>query len=218
MKTGRPLALLPKAGLTPTSEVDHPRWNYLPVLRGVQRLRFRIIVDLLGGTHFPRLLDIGYGSGVFLPELAQHCDELHGVDPHPMRGEVEANLARHGVTANLATAGVEDLPYETGSFDCLVSVSTLEYVPDIETACREMRRVLRPGGTLVLCTPGSASIWDVPLRLLTRQGPSQYGNRRQLLQPALRKHFEVTREIRVPNLGAALRLYTGLRLHSGTAA
>ena len=215
MKPSRPLMLLPKEGLTATSEVDHPAWNHLPVLRGVQRLRFRIIVELLAGAYFPRLLDIGYGSGVFLPELARHCDDLHGVDPHPMRAEVEANLARHGVTATLATAGAENLPYDTASFDCLVSVSTLEYVPDIEAACVEMRRVLRPGGTLIVCTPGTGALWNVPLRLLTRQGPSQYGDRRERLQPALRKHFRVDREIRVPNLGAAVRLYTGLRLRTG---
>ncbi|SDJ28612.1 Methyltransferase domain-containing protein [Lentzea albidocapillata subsp. violacea] len=216
MKPDRPLALLPKDGLTPTSDVDHPTWNHLPVLRGVQRLRFRIIVDLLAGTRFPRLLDIGYGSGVFLPELARHCDDLHGVDPHQKRAEVEANLARHGVSATLTTASVENLPYDTGSFDCLVSVSTLEYVPDIEAACAEMRRVLRPGGALVLCTPGTGALWNVPLRLLTRQGPSQYGDRRERLQPALRGHFRVDREIRVPNLAtAAVRLYTGLLLRTG---
>ncbi|WP_158839295.1 class I SAM-dependent methyltransferase [Saccharothrix deserti] len=211
----RPLKLLPKAGLTPTSTVDHPHWNYLPLLRSVQRLRFRIIVELLGDTHFDRLLEIGYGSGVFMPELARHCDELHGIDPHPKRREVEANLARHGMNATLATATAESLPYDTGFFDCLVSVSTLEYVPDLEAACREMRRVLRPGGALVVCTPGATSIWDLPLRVLTREGPSQYGDRREKLQPTLRDQFDLVREIRVPSLGAgALRLYTGLRLRA----
>jgi SAM-dependent methyltransferase len=211
----RPLKLLPKTGLTPTSTVDHPHWNYLPLLRSVQRLRFRIIVDLLGDTHFGRLLEIGYGSGVFMPELSRHCDDLHGIDPHPKRHEVEANLARHGLNATLTTATAESLPYDTGFFDCLVSVSTLEYVPDIAAACQEMRRVLRPGGSLVVCTPGATSIWDLPLRLLTREGPSQYGDRRQKLQPTLRDQFDLVREIRVPSLGAgALRLYTGLRLRT----
>ncbi|HEY0639813.1 MAG TPA: class I SAM-dependent methyltransferase [Pseudonocardiaceae bacterium] len=209
----RPLHLLPRTGLTATSTVDHPTWNYVPVLRGIQRMRFRIILELLAGTHHDRMLEIGYGSGVFMPELARHCTELHGVDPHPHRDEVAANLARHGLTPTLATGTVEELPYDTGSFDCVVSVSTLEYVPDLDAACREMRRVLRPGGTLAVCTPGSGALWNLPLRLMTRQGPSQYGDRREKLQPTLRDHFDVTREVRVPSrTGAALRLYTGLQL------
>jgi SAM-dependent methyltransferase len=211
----RPLTLLPKSGLVPTSTVDHPYWNYLPLLRSVQRLRFRIILELLAETHFGRLLEIGYGSGVFMPELTRHCDELHGVDPHPMQREVEANLAQHGIHPTLATANAESLPYDTGLFDCVVSVSTLEYVPDIDTACREMRRVLRPGGTLAVCTPGATSVWNLPLQLLTRAGPSQYGDRRQQLQPTLRSHFRPIREVRVPTLGgSALRLYTGLRMRA----
>jgi SAM-dependent methyltransferase len=210
-----PLHLLPKSALTPTSPVDHPHWNYLPILRSIQRRRFRIIVDLLGDTHFDRLLEIGYGSGVFMPELARHCDDLHGVDPHPMRSEVQSALAAQGLTPTLKTATVESLPYEDNTFDCAVSVSTLEYVPDITAACQELRRVLRPGGTLVVCTPGSTSIWDLPLRLLTKQGPDQYADRRERLQPTLRSQFTPTREIRVPNLPTqALRLYTGLRLQN----
>uniref|UniRef100_UPI003F4985B7 class I SAM-dependent methyltransferase n=1 Tax=Nonomuraea bangladeshensis TaxID=404385 RepID=UPI003F4985B7 len=210
-----PLKLLPKEGITSTSAVDHPTWNYLPLLRYVQRLRFHIVRELLTGTHHDRLLEIGYGSGVFMPELAHHCDELHGIDPHFKRDEVAKNLARHGVTAHLTTAGAEKLPYDSGYFDCVVSVSTLEYVPDSDRACREIRRVLRPGGVLAVCTPGASPLWDLPLRLLTRQGPSQYGDGRRTLQPALRRHFHLDREIRVPALGGtALRLYTGLLLRA----
>lgn len=211
----RPLELLSKSELTITSPIDHPYWNYRPVLGGIQRLRFRVILEILAEAHFPRMLEIGYGSGLFMPELAKHCAELHGVDPHQRRQEVEANLAASGLRAELATANAECLPYETGFFQCVVSVSTLEYVPDIETACREMRRVLSPGGTLAVCTPGTSPLWDIPLHLMTREGPGQYENRRHELQPALRRHFRLIREVRLPPIGGSvLRLYTGLHLRA----
>jgi 2-polyprenyl-3-methyl-5-hydroxy-6-metoxy-1,4-benzoquinol methylase len=207
------LKLLPKSALVRTSEVDHPDWNYRPLLGAVQRLRFRMVRKLLADTGFDRLLEIGYGSGVFLPELARHCADLHGIDPHAQRAAVEDHLAEQGVPATLAQGSVEALPYGDGHFDCAVAISTLEYVPDIESACLELRRVLKPGGVLAVVTPGATKLWDLALRLSTGESPSQYADRRQQLQPTLRRHFDLVREVRVPTLSPpSVRLYTGLLL------
>ncbi|MBP2327021.1 SAM-dependent methyltransferase [Kibdelosporangium banguiense] len=209
----RPLELLPRSALMPTSEVDHPDWNYRPLLGLVQRLRFRIILKLLADNHFGSMLEIGYGSGVFMPELAKRCDNLYGIDPHPKHREVAESLARNGIDAELTQATVESLPYESDFFDCVVTVSTLEYVPRIDDACQELRRVLKPTGILAVVTPGATPIWDMALRLTTGESPTQYSDRRQNLQPALRREFTVTREVRVPAFGTTkLRLYTGLSL------
>jgi SAM-dependent methyltransferase len=207
------LKLLPKSALVCTSEVDHPDWNYRPLLGAVQRLRFQIILKLLAEARFGRLLEIGYGSGVFMPELAARCAELYGIDPHPHQSEVEESLARNGVPATLTRGTVEALPYQTGFFDCAVTISALEYVPDIEAACQEIRRVLRPNGVLAVVTPGATPLWDLALRLSTGESPSQYADRRQKLQPALRRAFTLTREVRIPRLGPpTVRLYTGILL------
>lgn len=213
LSSSQQLRLLPKAAAAPTSPVDHPDWNYHSVLSRVQRTRFRIICRLLGQEHFGRLLEIGFGSGVFMPELAARCDELYGIDPHPYTGRVATTLAAHGVHAELVRSGAEELPFAEGFFDCVVAVSTLEYVTDIDAACREIRRVLAPGGNLVLVTPGTSPVWNVALRLLTSQGPAQYGDRRQRLRAALDAHFQTVDQVRVPSMGGNLiRLYTGLRL------
>jgi len=209
------LSLLPRSVVVPTSEVDHPDWNYRPLLGYVQRLRFRMVLELLGGRRFGRLLEIGYGSGVFMPELAARCGELHGIDPHPLAGEVARRLSGCGVDAVLRQGGVEAMPYPDGWFDCAVAVSALECVPAIEDACGEIARVLRPGGVLALVTPGATPLWNPVLSLLTSQGPGQYGDRRERLQPVLRERFRVEREIRVPGWGGrAIRLYTGLSLRT----
>jgi ubiquinone/menaquinone biosynthesis C-methylase UbiE len=207
------LNLLPKSALVRTSEVDHPDWNYRLLLGSVQRLRFRVILKLLAGAGFGRLLEIGYGSGVFLPELAKHCDELYGIDPHPHLSTVEENLKRHGVPAKLSRCSVESLPYDGNFFDCAVTVSALEYVPDIEAACQEIRRVLKPGGVLAVVTPGVTPLWDLALRVSTGESLSQYADRRQKLQPTLRRHFRLVCEVHIPRVGP--RLYTGLLLSPG---
>ncbi len=192
------------------------------MLGAVQRLRFRMARSLLSGPEraagpqrHKRLLEIGYGSGVFMPELARHCEELHGVDPHPMTAQVQENLRRCGVHAELACAPAERLPYPDGFFGCVVAVSTLECVPDIDAACAEIRRVLAPEGVLVVVTPGATKLWDLALRLTTGESASLYAGGRQRLQPALRAGFRVTKQLRVPPVGGGLlRLYTGLRLQA----
>jgi SAM-dependent methyltransferase len=209
------LQLLPRTVVRPTSSIDHPQWNFQPLLAAVQRLRFRMALRLLGDQRYGRLLEIGYGSGIFLPALARRCDDLHGIDPHPMDGQVREALEACGVPAALAHGRVEDLPYESGFFNAAVAVSTLEYVTEIDVACREIRRVLAPGGALIVITPGATPLWNIALRLATREGPAQYGDRREKLQPALRRHFRLARQVQAPPLGGNLvRLYTGLRLHA----
>lgn len=207
------LALLPADSLVRTGPVDHADWNYRPLIGYVQRLRFRLIKSLLGTQRFGRLLEIGYGSGVFMPELTKRADELFGIDPHPMPGEVQQVLSRHGIRATLVTGVAEHLPYPDGFLDCVVSVSAMEYVEDIQAACDELRRVLRPGGSIIIATPGASPLWDLALRLSTGENPKQYADRRQRLLPTLKAAFATEQEIAVPAIcGRLVRLYSGLRL------
>jgi ubiquinone/menaquinone biosynthesis C-methylase UbiE len=207
------LKLLPEAALVRTGPVDHADWNYRPLIGTVQRIRFRLIRKLLEGRRFERLLEIGYGSGVFMPQLATYADELYGIDPHPKPAEVTRALADHGIRATLVSGGAESLPYEDGFLDCAVSVSAIEYVEDIDRACRELIRVLKPGGVLAVATPGVSPIWDLALKLSTGESPKQYADRRQRLLPALKRHFRLERELAVPSIGGRLvRLYTGVCL------
>src|SRR5258707_11683579 len=93
------LRLLPEEILVKTGPVDHADWNYRPLLGSIQRSRFRLVLRLLDGERFARLLEIGYGSGVFLPELARRCDDLHGIDIHDEPERVAASLQKLDVKA-----------------------------------------------------------------------------------------------------------------------
>ncbi len=207
------LRLLPREALVKTNPVDHADWNYQPLIGMIQRWRFRLISKLLAGERCERLLEIGYGSGVFMPELARYSTGLYGIDPHPCNQQVAESLQKHGVVAELHSGSAESLPFPDAHFDCIVSVSALEYIPDIDVACREMVRVLKPGGRLVCVTPGFSPLVDWGLRVLTGEKASQYGDRRERLMPALHRYFEQERQLSVPPLGGRLlRLYSALRM------
>ena len=180
------MRLLPRKSLIKTSSADHADWNYTPLLGWIQRLRFELAASLIGAQRYGRLLEIGYGSGVFMPELAKYCGELYGVDPHDHGTDVAAKLAAQGVTANLHSSGAESLPFCDDSFDCVVAVSSLEFVSDLEQVCREIDRVLTPNGRFIVITPGLTPVID------TGNSPEdEFVDRRKLILPTLQRWFSV---------------------------
>jgi len=182
--------LLPQELLVQTSDVDHADWNYRPLLGKLQRTRFQLIKALLNDTSGANMLEVGYGSGVFFPELLKVCDNISGIDPHDKHVEVLAELEKAGIAADLRSGSVSDMPFDDNTFDVVVAVSALEYVEEINGACEEIIRVLRPGGSVALVTPGKSPILDAGLKLLgDEDADSNYGDRRENLVAALDRHF-----------------------------
>jgi len=208
------LRLLPPDSLISTSDVDHADWNYRPFLKIIQRTRFKIISSLLSKKHYGRILEVGYGSGVFMPHLSDYCDELYGADPHSKNKEVEEVLLKNNVKAKLYSSSVTSLFFEDDYFDSIVIVSALEYVDDIEVACKEMQRILKPDGELIVITPGSTPIVDFGLKLLTGESAKEnYDERRRILEPTILKYFTAARKIISPPLiHPIIRLYTAYKL------
>ncbi len=206
--------LLPHDALVATSDVDKAEWNYHPFLGKFQRLRFRMILSLLPPRRFHRLLEIGYGSGVFLPELARHCDELYAIDKHTKAAEVARSLKDHQVQAQLFSGSALHLPYESGMFDCVVAVSCLEYMDPFERAAAEIRRVLKHDGCLVFVTPGNSAFVDFGHYVLTgHRASDHYGKRRDYLVSTLLKTFLVQQAITTPHvLRRLFTFYRGLRM------
>lgn len=208
------MRLLKLDQLIKTGNVDHADWNYKFGLGWIQRLRFKLVVTLLGEMKYSRLLDVGYGSGVFMPELIRHCDELIGIDIHDKYQEVQETLEQVGVKTKLSLTSIESTAFPNNYFDCIVSISALEFVSDIASASRELHRILKPEGILIIVTPGHSKVLDFGLKLLTGESAQKdYGNRREMLLPALFEYFHVEKSLKAPPLISwALPLYISLRL------
>jgi glycosyltransferase involved in cell wall biosynthesis/2-polyprenyl-3-methyl-5-hydroxy-6-metoxy-1,4-benzoquinol methylase len=99
-----------------------------------------------------RVLEIGTGEGTESEQLIRRGARWTGVDLtlESIR-RVRARLALHELPFDdLRQASAVDLPFADGSFDLVFSHGVLHHVPDIHAAQREIRRVLRPGGELVV--------------------------------------------------------------------
>jgi ubiquinone/menaquinone biosynthesis C-methylase UbiE len=205
------LHLLPEEVLVKTGPVDHADWNFRPLLGAIQRSRFRLLLGLLGAERFDRLLEVGYGSGVFLPELARRARDLYGVDIHREPERVAASLAKLDVHASLFSTSAEQMPFDDGFFSAVVAVSSFEFIGDFDRACREIGRVLRPNGTFFVITPGDSPILDVGLKILTgADAERDYGGRRKQVMPALARHFRIDRSRAFPS--RIFPMYRGLAL------
>jgi ubiquinone/menaquinone biosynthesis C-methylase UbiE len=205
------LHLLPEEVLVKTGPVDHADWNFRPLLGAIQRSRFRLLLGLLGHEQFGRLLEVGYGSGVFLPELARRSRDLYGVDIHEKPDRVAESLRKLEVSASLSTASAESMPFQNGFFDAVVAVSSFEFIGDFDRACEEIGRVLSPGGAFFVITPGDSPILDAGLKILTgADAKRDYEDRRKHVLPALKRHFRIAESRDFP--GRIFPIYRGLRL------
>jgi SAM-dependent methyltransferase len=127
-----------------------------------QRRAVRAALALKPGE---RVLDIGSGPGLLASEMAAEAGPggaVHGLDPSESMLAIARRQALPPDSAPVAFS-VGDacrLPFDTGSFDAAVSTQVYEYVSEIAAALAEARRVLRPGGRLlVLDTDWDSIVW-----------------------------------------------------------
>jgi len=114
--------------------------------------RLRAILEPRPGE---RILEVGPGVGIYALPIAAALGARGTLEALDIQGEMLAALARRaraaGVT-NLITAegDAQRLPYADASFDAAYLVGVLGEVPDLSLALRELRRVLKPDGRLVV--------------------------------------------------------------------
>jgi SAM-dependent methyltransferase len=94
-----------------------------------------------------RLLDVGCGTGHHLAGLRARGFDASGVDGSE---EMLVRARQINPGAELRTADVDSLPFPDASFDYVVCIEVLRYLPDPTACIREMARVLRPGGTALV--------------------------------------------------------------------
>jgi ubiquinone/menaquinone biosynthesis C-methylase UbiE len=127
-----------------------------------------LVVSL--GVEPAGVLDIGCGTGSLLWTLAGRLPgaaSLLGVDPAPTMIEVGAGK-QGDPRVRLAMAVAERLPFADASFDLVVSTVSFDHWADQPAGLREVARVLRPGGRLVLVDL-FASGWLRPVAALGRR-------------------------------------------------
>jgi len=104
----------------------------------------------------PRILDVGCGTGANLLMLSQYGN-AEGVDI----SEDALAFCRERGLEQVKLGAAERLPYDDGTFDLVTALDVVEHMDDDLAGLREMRRVLRPGGRVLLFVPTFMFLWGL---------------------------------------------------------
>jgi len=121
-----------------------PRFIDVALGKALDGTRARVASGLCG-----EVLEIGFGSGRNVPHYPAGVTRVHAVEPALANRKLAApRLAASPVPVTYAGLDGRDLALDDESVDHVLTTWTLCTIPDVETALLEIRRVLRPGGTL----------------------------------------------------------------------
>lgn len=105
-----------------------------------------------------RVLDVGCGNGLVLYNLKDSFEELYGIELSEERA-MTAQKTLEGLKAKVMIANIEQgLDYEDEYFDTIICSDVIEHLVDVFTGFKEITRVLKKGGKLIINTPNIAEL------------------------------------------------------------
>jgi 2-polyprenyl-3-methyl-5-hydroxy-6-metoxy-1,4-benzoquinol methylase len=131
-------------------DVDEQHWWY----RGRRRI-IHAELDRLALPAGAQVLDAGCGSGRTLEELVR-SGEVRGIE----LDEGAAEVARDRGYGEVLIGRLEELPYDDESFDLITCLDVIEHTPDDRVTLRELRRVCKHGGWLLVTVPAYQALWS----------------------------------------------------------
>jgi SAM-dependent methyltransferase len=161
-------------------DVDEHHWWY----RGRRQI-IHAELDRLALPEPARVLDAGCGSGRTLQELVRY-GAVEGIELN----EDAAKMAGQRGDGEVKVGRLEDLPWAQDTFDLIVCLDVIEHTPDDGLTLRELRRVCKPGGWLLVTVPAYPALWSAH-----DEANHHYRRytRRSLRRAALSSGWQVTR-------------------------
>jgi len=167
----------------------YARWRATPLGAVAERLEMDLVFELAGPLDGRSLLDVGTGDGTYALEAAARGAQATGIDiEQAMLGAAAERASERQLDVRFVPGRVEALPFEDATFDVALAVTVLCFVEDPSLAFREMARVLRPGGRLVVGELGRYSLWAASRRVRGWLGSRTWENAHFWSRAELKRH------------------------------
>jgi SAM-dependent methyltransferase len=152
MKSFVKLKILPDGTFICNSDDDPLPYYYKPVVGTLYRYRIQQGLSLLSPP-YDTVLEFGFGSGLLLPTLAAVSGKLYAIDIASNPDVVQSCLQKLNIHAALYQDDLLKVKFPENSFDLIVGFSVFEHIRDCRPILREMSRILKPNGRLLVGIP-----------------------------------------------------------------
>jgi len=144
--------LPPKGSLHPNGPSDPLSYYYRPIVGHLYKKRIQKGLNLLN-LSYDSILEFGYGSGILLPTLASISNNLFALDTDSDADYVKKEITKLNIKAELNQTDITQIRYPDNFFDLIVSFSVFEHIKNSDCVLKEMFRILKPGGELLVGMP-----------------------------------------------------------------
>ena len=182
-----------KEDLVKTGDSDPLNIYYIPIVKYPFVLRLKKVIQLLGKEKYDKLLEIGTGSGILIPELSRHCDSLFCIDIHNHLGDVKRYAKIKGINAKICYGNVLNLKFKPKSFDAIVCVSVLEHLIEVDKALDNLKRVLKDDGVLILGFPTKNIIGEKIIEWIAPGTKDRHVSSSVKILKEIRKRFRIVK-------------------------
>jgi len=127
------------------------------------------------------ILEVGGGYGCFYDSISEEVENFFNIEPSDLEGDSGFCDRLRGDNYFHVKSSAEQIPLHDDTMDLIVSLASLDHIPDVNLALSEIRRVLKPGGKFVFTLNNKRSWWKIIL------SNSEFLRRREAL--ILKDHY-----------------------------